>query len=148
MSLTQQLPRSLQGHAAALAMSQIGQFGIRGDSMVSSSFESQYAAAADAVLGGTGREAFDAIKTMKAVSPQQYQPANGAEYPRSPFGQAMLQIGQLIKSDLGLEIAFTELGGWDNHVNEGSSTGQLATRSTISAAACRRSLRSGRSHGE
>jgi uncharacterized protein (DUF1501 family) len=128
VSLTQQLPRSLQGHAPALAMSQIGQFGIRGDSMASASFESQYASAADTVLGGTGREAFDAIKTLKAASPQQYQPANGAEYPRSPFGQAMLQIGQLIKSDLGLEIAFTELGGWDNHVNEGSSTGQLATR--------------------
>jgi uncharacterized protein (DUF1501 family) len=128
VSLTQQLPRSLQGHAPALAMNQIGQFGIRGDNALSSSFESEYAAAADAVLGGTGREAFDAIKTLKAVGPQQSQPANGAEYPRSPFGQAMLQIGQLIKSNLGLEIAFTELGGWDNHVNEGSSTGQLATR--------------------
>ena len=80
------------------------------------------------MLGGTGREAFDAIKTLKAVSPQQYQPAYGAEYPRSPFGQTMLQIGQLIKSDLGLEIAFAELSGWDNHVNEGASTGQLATR--------------------
>jgi len=127
VSLTQQMPRALQGHAPALAMSQIGQFGIR-DSMVSSSFESQYAAAADTVLGGTGREAFDAMKTLRSVSPQQYQPANGAEYPRSPFGQAIMQIGQLIKSDLGLEIAFAELGGWDNHVNEGASVGQLATR--------------------
>ena len=60
--------------------------------------------------------------------PQKYQPANGAEYPRSPFGQSMLQIGQLVKSDLGLEIAFTEIGGWDNHVNQGGATGQLATR--------------------
>src|SRR6202521_2908960 len=128
VALTQQLPRSLQGHAPALAMNQIGQFGIRGDNTLSSSFESEYAAAADAVLGGTGREAFDAIKTLKAAGAQQSQPANGAEYPRSPFGQAMLQIGQLIKSNLGLVIAFTELGGWDNHVNEGSSTGQLATR--------------------
>src|SRR5205814_9293112 len=66
VSLTQQLPRSLQGHAPALAMNQIGQFGIRGDSMMSASFESQYAAAADSVLGGTGREAFDAIRTLKA----------------------------------------------------------------------------------
>src|SRR5262249_12571132 len=128
VSLSQQLPRSLQGHAPALAMNQIAQFGIRADNAMSASFEAQYAAAADAVLGGTGREAFDAIKTLKSVGPQQYQPANGAEYPRSPFGQAMLQIGQLIKADLGLEIAFTELGGWDNHVNEGSAVGQLATR--------------------
>ena len=43
VSLTQQLPRTLQGHAPALAMTQIGQFGIRGDDMMSASFESQYA---------------------------------------------------------------------------------------------------------
>src|SRR5262249_46185902 len=54
VSLSQQLPRSLQGHAPALAMNQIGQFGIRGDNAMSASFEAEYAAAADAVLGGTG----------------------------------------------------------------------------------------------
>ena len=128
VSLTQQLPRMLQGHEAALAVNQIAQFGIRGNDMMSASLESQYAGASDSVLGGTGREAFDAIKTLRAAMPQKYQPANGAEYPRSPFGQSMLQIGQLIKSDLGLEIAFAEIGGWDNHVNQGAATGQLAAR--------------------
>jgi uncharacterized protein (DUF1501 family) len=128
VSLTQQLPRMLQGHEGALAINQIGQFGIRGNDMMSASFESQYSGTTDSVLGGTGREAFEAIKTLRAAMPQKYQPANGAEYPRSPFGQSMLQIGQLIKSDLGLEVAFSEIGGWDNHVNQGGSTGQLATR--------------------
>ena len=128
VSLTQQLPRMLQGREEALAINQIGQFGIRGTDMMSASLESQYARASDSVLGGTGREAFDAIKTLRAAMPQKYQPANGAEYPRSPFGQSMLQIGQLVKSDLGLEIAFTEIGGWDNHVNQGGATGQLAAR--------------------
>jgi uncharacterized protein (DUF1501 family) len=128
VSLTQQLPRALYGHAPALAINQIGQFGIRANSTMSASFESQYAGAADAMLGGTGREAFDAMKTLKALAPQNYRPTDGAEYPRSPFGQAMLQIAQLIKSDLGLEVAFAETGGWDNHVNEGGTNGQLATR--------------------
>jgi uncharacterized protein (DUF1501 family) len=128
VSLTQQLPRMLQGREEALAINQIGQFGIRGTDVMSASLESQYARASDSVLGGTGREAFDAIKTLRAAMPQNYQPANGAEYPRSPFGQSMLQIGQLVKSDLGLEVAFTEIGGWDNHVNQGGATGQLATR--------------------
>jgi uncharacterized protein (DUF1501 family) len=128
VSLTQQLPRMLQGREEALAINQIGQFGIRGNDMMRASLESQYARASDSVLGGTGREAFDAVKALQAAMPQKYQPANGAEYPRSPFGQSMLQIGQLVKSDLGLEIAFTEVGGWDNHVNQGGATGQLATR--------------------
>jgi uncharacterized protein (DUF1501 family) len=34
----------------------------------------------------------------------------------------------LIKADVGLEIAFTEIEGWDTHVAEGGATGQLANR--------------------
>jgi uncharacterized protein (DUF1501 family) len=128
VSLTQQLPRMLQGTAPALAMNQINQFGIRGGPAAGASFEAQYAAAADRVLNGTGREAFDAIKMLKVADPAKYQPENGAEYPRSPFGQALKQIGQLTKADVGLEVAFADVGGWDTHVNQGSSQGQLANR--------------------
>jgi uncharacterized protein (DUF1501 family) len=131
VSLTPQLPRMLQGSAPALAMNQIGQFGIRGGAggdSVGASFEAQYAAAADRILGGTGRDAFDAMKRLKVADPAKYQPENGADYPRTPFGQALRQIAQLIKADVGLEIAFAEVGGWDTHVNQGSSQGQLANR--------------------
>ena len=127
VALTQQLPRMLQGQAPALAMQQIAQFGIRTDT-VAPSFEAQYQAAADRVLNGTGREAFDAMKTLKVADPTKYQPQNGAEYPRSPFGQALRQIAQLAKADVGLEVAFAEAGGWDTHINQGTTQGQLATR--------------------
>ena len=131
VSLTSQLPRMLQGTAPALAVNQIGQFGIRGgqsSDMMSASFESQYAAAADSVLNGTGKEAFDAIKMLKVADPAKYQPENGADYPRSPFGQALRQIAQLTKAEVGLEVAFADLGGWDTHVNQGAAEGQLANR--------------------
>jgi uncharacterized protein (DUF1501 family) len=130
VALTQQLPRSLRGTAPALAIGQIGQFGIhegRGD-MVQSAFEAEYAAAAEGVLHSTGREAFDAVRMMKTANPQQYATANGAEYPRSAFGEALRQIAQLVKADVGLEIAFAESGNWDHHANEGAATGLLATR--------------------
>src|SRR5207237_10880013 len=94
---------------------------------VGASFEAEYAAAADAVLNGTGREAFNAIKMLKVADPSKYQPANGADYPRSPFGQSLRQIAQLTKSAVGLEVAFADVGGWDTHVNQGASRGQLAT---------------------
>ena len=127
VSLTPQMPRVLQGHASVIAMSQLAQFGIRGAAM-NESFEAQYAAAADGVLNGTGREAFDAMRTLKAADPARYRPANGASYPQTAFGQALQQIAQLVKSNVGLEVAFAELGGWDTHVNQGSAQGQLATR--------------------
>ena len=127
VSLTPQLPRALQGVAPAVAMSQLSQFGVRND-RVGASFEEQYAAAADRVLNGTGRDTFDAIRTLKTADPARYQPEHGADYPRSPFGQALMQIAQLSKAGVGLEIAFAELGGWDTHVNQGAAQGQLATR--------------------
>ena len=37
-----------------------------------------------------------------------------------------MHIAQLIKAGVGLEVAFTEIGGWDTHVNEGNGRGQLA----------------------
>jgi uncharacterized protein (DUF1501 family) len=131
VALAPQLPRSLQGVEPALAIGQIGQFGIRAgqaSDMVQSSFEAEYATAAQGVLHQTGREAFDAVKMLKAANPGRYTPENGAEYPRSLYGEALRQIAQLIKADVGLEIAFAESGNWDHHVNEGAADGQIATR--------------------
>ena len=131
VALAPQLPRSLQGPEPALAIGQIGQFGIQAGpatGMMQTSFESEYAAAADAMLDRTATEAFDAVKMMKTADPAKYQPEHGADYPKSAFGDALRQIGQLIKADLGLEVAFAELSGWDTHVNQGASVGQLAGR--------------------
>ena len=131
VALTSQLPRMLAGTAPALAVNQIGQFGIRAgqaSDVVSASFEAEYAAAADRVLNGTGRDAFDAIRMLKVADPGKYKPENGADYPRSPFGQALRQIAQLTKANVGLEVAFADVGGWDTHVNQGAAQGQLAGR--------------------
>ena len=131
VALTTQLPRMLQGTAPALAMSQVERFGIHGgaaSATAGESFEAAYAAAADQVLHGTGREAFSAIRMLKAADPSKYQPASGADYPRSPFGQALRQIAQLTKANVGLEVAFADVGGWDTHANQGAAQGQLATR--------------------
>jgi uncharacterized protein (DUF1501 family) len=131
VALTPQLPRMLQGSAPALAINQVGQFGIhagRGGDAMSASFEAAYAAAGDRVLNGTGREAFNAIRMLKATDPSTYAPEHGADYPRSPFGQSLKQIAQLTKANVGLEVAFSEVGGWDTHVNQGASQGQLANR--------------------
>jgi uncharacterized protein (DUF1501 family) len=80
------------------------------------------------LLASSSQEGFAAIQVLKRVNPARYQPANGAAYPPGRFGRSMLQIAQLIKAGVGLEIAFADLGGWDTHVNQGSSEGQLAAR--------------------
>jgi uncharacterized protein (DUF1501 family) len=128
VAMAAQMPRTLQGPSPAIAMTQIQNFGLKQGGALPGSFESQYAAAADAVLKKTGREAFDAMHMLQTSTPQNYQPENGATYPRSAYGDALRQIAQLIKADVGLEVGFTEITGWDHHVNEGSVTGQIANR--------------------
>ena len=91
-------------------------------------FEALYAGAVGDVLHGTGQETFDALKLLKNVDPRKYVPQNGAIYPRGRLGDSLRGIAQLIKADVGLEIAFAEAGGWDTHVAQGNSQGQLARR--------------------
>jgi uncharacterized protein (DUF1501 family) len=129
VALTRQMPRALQGAAPALAMGSVAGFDVHGGMAARESFESAYAAAADQVLNGTAHEAFEAMRTLdRQATGARYRPANGAVYPRSPFGQALQEIASLAKSDVGLEVAFAESTNWDHHVNEGGATGQLANR--------------------
>ena len=129
--MTQNTPRVLQGKANAVAISNLADFSIRAgaySASVQGGFESLYEQTTNDVLGGTGKETFEAVNFLKKVNPAQYKPENGAQYPRSPFGNSMLQISQLIKAGVGLEVAFTDIGGWDTHVNQGNARGQLALR--------------------
>ena len=92
----------------------------------SSAFEKLYADAANDMLGNAGRETFEAIEALKVADPAKYRPREGASYPRGRLGDSMKQMAQLIKADLGVELAFVDVGGWDHHTAEGASTGQLA----------------------
>jgi uncharacterized protein (DUF1501 family) len=131
VALTQRMPRVLQGPAPAVAISNLADFTIRAGSSsanIQGGFEAMYGQAVHDALGDTGKETFEAVNYLKKVNPSQHRPANGAQYPRSPLGNSLLQIAQLIKSDVGLEVAFTDVDGWDTHVNQGNSRGQLASR--------------------
>jgi uncharacterized protein (DUF1501 family) len=129
VSMTQQMPRALQGNAPVLAISNLANFAIRAgksSESVQGGFVAIYSRSKNETLSDTGRETFEAINYLKQANPAQYKPENGAQYPRNPFGNSLLQIAQLIKAGVGLEIAFTDIGGWDTHVNEGNGRGQLA----------------------
>jgi uncharacterized protein (DUF1501 family) len=123
------LPRILSGSAPALALGNLNDFGVAPRSPqaqpLANTFESMYAGSVDAVLHGTGQETFDAVKMLKATDPSKYRPAAGVRYPKGRFGDALKQTAQLMKANLGVQVAFTDIGGWDHHVNEGASEGQL-----------------------
>jgi uncharacterized protein (DUF1501 family) len=135
VSLGAALPRVLRGEVGAVAMSSVADFDVRETAQQMAAgggarqgFESLYEQGVRDLLYGTGRETFEAVKMLKAAAPQRLAPANGAVYPRGRFGDSLRQIGQLIRADVGLEVAFADVGGWDTHAGQGNERGQLATR--------------------
>ena len=132
VALGTQVPRTLQGKVPAIAVNNLADFSVGGrgpqTSPISNAFQAMYDESSDAVLHGTGQETFEAVKMLKAADPSKYQPAAGVDYPKTPFGNSLKQVAQLMKANLGVEAAFSDIGGWDTHQNQGNANGQLANR--------------------
>src|SRR4030095_12251277 len=124
------LPRTLQGDIGAISMQSLDRFDVRAgaDGTARAGFESLYEQGVRDLLHGTGRETFHAVKMLKSAGASRLAPANGAEYPRVPLGAALRQIAQLIKANVGLEVALPGMAGWEQHVRDGAERGQLALR--------------------
>jgi uncharacterized protein (DUF1501 family) len=132
LALGSQVPLTLAGKVPAIALNNIGNFSVGGHgpapSAASNAFEAMYGDSGDRIFHATGEETFDAVKMLRTVDPSSYKPADGVSYPHYEFGNNMKQIAQLLKANLGVEAAFTDVTGWDTHQNQGGVTGQLSDR--------------------
>ncbi|MEM1202438.1 MAG: DUF1501 domain-containing protein [Acidobacteriota bacterium] len=134
VSMTAALPRSLYGQTPALAVTNLRDFkvdvpgGSGAPRAAGDGFEALYEQTSQELLRDTAQDTFEAVDMLEALDVQRYRPAPGANYPRSPLGKALQQIAFLIKSNVGLEVAFAESGGWDTHVQQGTVNGSFARR--------------------
>ena len=132
VALGTDVPRTLAGKIPALAISNVQDFAVGGrgpkPAPTATAFEAMYDESSDSLLHSAGDSTFEAIKMLRATDPAHYQPSPDANYPNNGFANNMKQIAQLLKANLGLEAAFTDIGGWDTHQNQGSVDGQLANR--------------------
>lgn len=132
VSLTSSLPRSFYGEHPAVAISNLQDFNIqmrgnvKGANMAARSFEELYDQTSSGLLKDTGKESFEAIKMLQKTDTKNYKPSNNAVYPNTALGNSLKQIAQLIKMNVGMEVAFAESGGWDTHFNQGTDTGIFA----------------------
>ena len=132
VSLGPTLPRTMRGSNNSVAVESLGAFNVR-DAAAAKALEAMYAGSGDQILNGTGKATFEAVALLQSIQKTPYQPSGGAKYPGGRFGDSLRQIAQLIKADIGVEVAFADLGGWDHHVQEvgpKASVGQLANRLT------------------
>ena len=129
VAFTGSTPKSMYGEEQNLCISSLEDFQFKTGSQESQKkLESLYQKATQSALNRRGTEAFEAADVLSAKHFRAYKPRRGVRYPRSPLGRSLRQIAFLIKSGVGLEIAFAESNGWDTHRNQGTRRGPFARR--------------------
>lgn len=132
-----QVSRTLSG-GNAVAVDSLAKFQMA-DPGAAAMFENMYASSTDRGLKAQGNETFEAVRMIEAVLKQPYEPSAGAQYV-GDFGRRMRQLAQLIKADVGVEVAFADMNGWDHHVNENGQLGGVLNELGSSLAAFSRDL--------
>jgi uncharacterized protein (DUF1501 family) len=121
LAIGEYLPQSLEGSLGASAIPSLDAFRLSLPASWSSSFQAGLASLYDAATGpiaDAGRETRRLLNALEQLSPDRYHPEGGARYPATEFGRGMAQIAQLVKAELGLEVACLDLGGWDSHIGQ------------------------------
>ncbi len=70
-----------------------------------------------------GQETLAAIEAVRRLDPAHYQPASNAKYPDTELGNGFRQVSCLLKGNVGMEVAFLDMQGWDTHIAQGRETG-------------------------
>lgn len=124
------MPRILYGMVPAVAFASMGEFRLKGRAAESDatarSFSEMYDEAVDRSLRETAGGAFVASKKLQALRAGAEPPGKGVSYPASALGRRLREIAQLLRADVGLELAVTDCGGWDTHAGQGDAKGRLS----------------------
>ena len=134
-----QVPLTLRGSCGAIAVDDLSRSFQLGPPESAAVLERLYLTSSDVRLREHGKGTFDAARSLAAITQQPYKPANGAQY-LGEFGRRLQQIARLIKGDVGLEVAFADIGGWDHHTNETQQLGFLLREFGTSLAAFARDM--------
>lgn len=138
VALGKELALSLRGERASVAVDDLTKFQVRNQD-AAAIFEGMYAAASDDGLKAQGKGTFEAMRMIEAVLKQPYQPSGGVQYV-GEFGRKLRQLAQLIKANVGVEVAFADLDGWDHHTNENGQLPPLLNEMGTSLAAFTRDM--------
>ncbi len=125
------LPRILRGKVPTHAIRGLSDLsladGVKGDK-IAAALEHAYSAptktqGSDAkdLLRQTTGSTLDILRELDSVTADGYQPK--ATYPPGELSRRLQQVAQLIKANIGLEVAEVDYDGWDTHREQGRGSG-------------------------
>jgi len=124
------MPRTLVGGPETLAISDLSDFGLDGDSRSerrrTEALAAMYAPYSDPLKTAAGNT-LQTIDLLQRINFDGYKPKGRAKYPDTDFGYALKSTAALIKADIGVEAIAIDLDGWDTHEEQGSANGYMAS---------------------
>ena len=115
------MPKSLQGALSATAVRSLTEFRLAVPDEWAGTFRpflaELYQTGSDPA-GVAGKETLQLLKSLEKLDPETYKPEGGAGYPETDLGRKLRQVAQLVKAEVGLEIACVDLDGWDSHAGQ------------------------------
>ena len=133
IAVTGNIPQTLAGSAGVYAAASLLNLDLgvgRDGDLARAAIADMYEGRTD-LIGNTVQETLANYEIFSSFGA--YTPANGADYPSQPLGRQFREVAQVLKSDLGVEVVFLEVNGWDTHTNQGGSEGQLANQLDVMA---------------
>ncbi len=118
VSISGNVAVSLLGADEPLAISNLNEFGFDQD-IIDSGYPAVLADLyrSSVPFQGPAQAALAALDELGAANLDAILPENGALYPATVLGNKLLQAGQLIKSNLPVEVICLDSDGWDHHEN-------------------------------
>jgi uncharacterized protein (DUF1501 family) len=131
IGMGQMVAQSLRGPVSPLAIKSIADFHFKGRESellrLQESLASLYQIDAPTdMLSSSAGLVFDTAEMLQQLSAEPYIPSGDSAYPDTEFGMGLKQIAQLIKAEVGLEVACIDLGGWDTHEGQGTLDGTFS----------------------
>ena len=117
------IPVSFLGSEDTLAVNSINDYKLRGDTRYASILQSLYTG--NTLLDEAAKNALNSIAEINkriakdaSNNPVPYAPENGVKYPENALGKSLQTLAQVIKMDMGLQVASVDYGGWDTHEHQ------------------------------
>ena len=123
------IPESLRGAPTASAIESIEEVRINtpgGDATAAASVLAAMYGAEVGMVGQAGKTTLDLLRRVESLRGAAYAPEGGAVYAADNFAHGLKEIARLIKAHVGLQVACLDLGGWDTHFFQGSTSGLQA----------------------
>ncbi|MCB0030886.1 MAG: DUF1501 domain-containing protein, partial [Anaerolineales bacterium] len=121
------LPAALTGAISGTALKSIAEYHLEGRDERIGEMQALLAAfynEKDDLLAAAANQTLASMEIMTSIDTG--RPPAGRPYPQNDFGNAMQTVAHLLHADVGVEVATIDVGGWDTHVAQGSSEGQMA----------------------